>query len=154
MAKIKKIYKEKFTVLASSMFSDRNLNLKDRGLLATMMSLPDDWDFSIKGLASILSDGERAIRCSLLRLEEEGYLIRRRIYQNGKVCDWEYIFSDHKLDLQNVNLGLLDCQNVNVENEVVQNEDVQNEAQLTKQESNTQELNKQKLLVVNKEYNK
>ncbi|MGB4984228.1 MAG: hypothetical protein WBO70_00420 [Erysipelotrichaceae bacterium] len=93
MAKIKKTYKEGYTILSNDMYRDKRLQNKDRGLLGTMMSLPENWNFSILGLASIGLDGEASIRNSLKKLEKCGYLKRKRIYENGKVVNWEYNFS-------------------------------------------------------------
>lgn len=55
-----------------------------------MLSLPDDWDYSTAGLASIIKDGQTAVRSSLKELEELGYLKRSAIKENGKIKDWQY----------------------------------------------------------------
>ncbi|MDO4542624.1 MAG: hypothetical protein Q4C00_07350, partial [Bacillota bacterium] len=94
MARIRKEYKYGFTTVSNEMYRDNRLSLKDRGLLGTMLSLPDYWDFSIRGLASMLEDGVTAIGASLRKLEETGYLKRTRIKKGGKIVDWEYSFSD------------------------------------------------------------
>ena len=59
-----------------------------------MISMPENWKFSIKGLSAILPDGERKISTALKELENRGYLIRKRIYVNGKIAEWIYLFSD------------------------------------------------------------
>ncbi len=158
MGKIKKVYKEDFTVVSTQMYRDKRLTLKDRGLLGTMLSLPENWDFSIKGLAAILDDGEKAVRNSLQHLEEIGYLRRNRIYKNGRVYDWEYIFSDYpleELDVQNGQLEILeklDVQKVHVENVHVQNhlqlnikkENI-NKENIINNDDNNKKLNKNKI---------
>ena len=53
---------------------DRSLNLKDRGMLLTLLSLPDNWNFTAAGLAKILPDGKAAIYSSLDNLQKVGYL--------------------------------------------------------------------------------
>jgi len=63
-----------FTMIGNEMFRDTRLNLTDRGLLSTLLSLPDTWDFTIKGLVEILPDGRSRIRQSLKKLEDLGYL--------------------------------------------------------------------------------
>ena len=125
MAKIKKNYRTNFMVVSNEMFRDTRLNLKDRGLLATMMSLPDEWDFSIKGLSSIVQDGEKAVRNCLQHLEEYKYLKRVRIYENGKVVDWQYIFSDHPMSDEEIDEGSSNSQNNN-SNDMDKNLVVQN----------------------------
>lgn len=57
---------------------DNALSLRDRGLVVTLLSLPDNWEFSISGLSKIIPDGKSAIRASLTHLEELGYLSREQ----------------------------------------------------------------------------
>lgn len=52
------------------------MSLAARGLLATILSLPDDWEFSEAGLVSILSDGRRKVHGAILELERAGYIVR------------------------------------------------------------------------------
>ncbi len=52
--------------------------MKDRGVLCTLCSLPDGWDFSINGLSAIVPDGTSSIRASIENLEKLGYLIRTK----------------------------------------------------------------------------
>ena len=63
-----------------------------------MISMPENWKFSIKGLSAILPDGERKISTALKELENRGYLIRKRIYVNGKIAEWIYLFSDEPME--------------------------------------------------------
>lgn len=81
------------------MLRDSELGATERGVLITMLALPDNWKFSIKGLSKILPDGVTKISTALKKLEEKHYLIRRRIYTNGKISDWEYIFSDERMSI-------------------------------------------------------
>ena len=69
---------------------DVNLSFKAKGILSLMLSLPDDWDYSIAGLETFASDGSTATRSALKELEACGYLTRRAIRENGKIKDWEY----------------------------------------------------------------
>ena len=50
----------------------------------TLMSLPDNWDFTINGLTKILCDGRDAISSGLKRLEESGYLVNEQLRVEGK----------------------------------------------------------------------
>lgn len=94
MPKLKKKVSKDFTTIHNAMLRDINLGATERGVQLTMLSLPDNWNFSIKGLTSILPDGYTKISTALKNLEKFGYLSRQRIYSNGRICDWEYIFSD------------------------------------------------------------
>lgn len=69
-----------YTVISNYHLRDLNLSLRAKGLLSVMYSLPDDWDYSIKGLAAISQEGEKAIRTILKELEERGYLVRTRTH--------------------------------------------------------------------------
>ena len=97
MAILKKEIKSNFTVVHNNFLQDTKLSINARGLLMTMLSMKENWNFSIKGLAGILPDGERKISSTLNELEELGYLIRIRKYKNGKIVDWEYTFSDEPI---------------------------------------------------------
>ena len=64
-----------FVIVSKSIMHDKSLKLFDRGLLITLMSLPDNWVFNITGLTRILSDGRDAISSGINRLIDQGYLI-------------------------------------------------------------------------------
>ncbi len=98
MAKFRKQIKSNFTTVHNDFIDDLRLGNDTIGLLLKMVKLPDDWNFSIKGLAAISKDGERKISRQLKELEECGYLVRKRIQSaNGQFADWEYIISDEQL---------------------------------------------------------
>lgn len=52
------------------------MSLRDRGMVVTLLSLPDNWEFTISGLSKIIPDGKSSIRASLTHLEELGYISR------------------------------------------------------------------------------
>ena len=86
-----------FTRINNGIFKDKRLNLKTLGLLCLCLSLPEDWKFSIRGLASICVDGQAAIVSALDSLEELGYLRRDRNQEhqeNGKFGGVRYVFFD------------------------------------------------------------
>jgi hypothetical protein len=57
---------------------DQSLSLKDRGMLLTLLSLPDNWDFTVNGLRKILPDGKAAIYSCLDSLQGAGYLTKEQ----------------------------------------------------------------------------
>ncbi len=79
-----------YTLIENACLRDKALDIAERGLLVTMLSLPDNWDFNGVGLSSILPCGKSKVYSTLNKLETAGYLKRRRVYKNGKVSDWEY----------------------------------------------------------------
>lgn len=84
MAILRKMTNRDFTVVSNRILRDQELSLTDRGLLITLLSFPDDWEFSVRGLVQILPDGKSCVRASVLRLEEKGYIIRRGQVRNKK----------------------------------------------------------------------
>ena len=80
-----------FTVMSNHHLRNAELSLKAKGLLSLMLSLPEDWDYTTKGLAHICRDGVDSISTTLKELERNGYLTRQRVrYGNGRLGDIEY----------------------------------------------------------------
>ncbi len=67
-----------YTVMSNHHLQDKRLSLKAKGLLSYMLSLPDDWDYSLKGLTVGCKDGLDSVRSAVLELEDDGYVRRRR----------------------------------------------------------------------------
>ena len=67
-----------YTVMSNYHLRDRNLSLKSKGLLSQMLSLPEDWDYTLKGLSSINKESIDAIRTAVWELEKAGYITRRQ----------------------------------------------------------------------------
>ena len=97
MAVLRNPNRGKFTVVDNYALQDKSLSLKARGLLVTMLSLPDNWQFSENGLCSIFQkDGQASIRSGLKELEEGGYLTRKRARDSfGRVSNVEWIVCDY-----------------------------------------------------------
>ena len=80
-----------YTVMSNHHLRNTNLSLKAKGLLSLMLSLPEDWDYTMKGLARICKDGIDSISGGIRELEAHGYLIRERIRnENGQLGSIEY----------------------------------------------------------------
>lgn len=80
-----------FTVMSNHHLRNRNLSLKAKGLLSLMLSLPEDWDYTLAGLAHICKDGLSSIRAGISELESHGYLCRKRLRnEKGQLTDTEY----------------------------------------------------------------
>ena len=67
-----------YTVMSNHHLKNKNLSLKAKGLLSQMLSLSDEWDYSLKGLASINKESVDAVRTAVLKLEEAGYVVREQ----------------------------------------------------------------------------
>ena len=80
-----------YTVMSNHHLRNRSLSLKAKGLLSLMLSLPEDWDYTMKGLAHICKDGIDSISGGIRELEAHGYLIRERVRnENGQLGSIEY----------------------------------------------------------------
>ena len=80
-----------YTVMSNHHLRDMSLSLKAKGLLSLMLSLPENWDYTMKGLSRICKDGIDSISGGIRELEERGYLIRERVRgANGQLGSIEY----------------------------------------------------------------
>ena len=109
MAFLRKEHKENYTCISNDVFKS-DLSLKARGMLCTMLSLPDDWEFSENGLQAILKDGQTSVRSAIKELESAGFLSRTRERdENGRMGKCVWIVCDYPRfenpNLANSNLG-------------------------------------------------
>lgn len=121
MAFLRKEHKENYTCISNDVFKS-DLSLKARGMLCTVLSLPDDWEFSENGLQAILKDGQTSIRSAIKELESAGFLSRTRERdESGRMGKCVWIVCDYPR-FENPNLG---------------NPNLGNEPQLSTKESST-----------------
>lgn len=91
MATMHIVKQNNFSIVSNAIIRDTNLSLKARGLFILMLSLPERWEFSVRGLSKIAGEGVDAIRSGLKELEKQGYLLRERERKaNGRLGDMEY----------------------------------------------------------------
>ena len=152
-----------YTVISNYHLREKEMSLKAKGLLTLMLSLPEDWDYSISGLASICAENETAIKTGLKELKKFGYLRISKIFPskergNKKI---EYIYEifekplgeDKRQKEQEIEKQPLEKQKVEnqgVENLPLESQAVENQGQLSTKESNTNKLNTKE--VSTKEY--
>lgn len=139
MAVIRTIKNENYTTMCNTHLRDKNLSLKAKGLLSMMLSLPDKWHYSVKGLEGICKESKNTINSVLNELEDNNYLVRRRRYCNGKISEWEYIIFENN---ENHDEELLHLKNEDIEIQDIEIQDIENRDvyKITK-ELNTKELN-------------
>ena len=81
-----------YTIMANHHLKNRDLSLKAKGLLSVMLSLPEDWYFTVHGLVSICKEGRDSISGAVRELEEAGYIVRHRLRdREGHINGLEYI---------------------------------------------------------------
>lgn len=87
----RRIKNNNYTVMCNHHLQNEHLSLKAMGLMSKLLSLPDDWNYSVRGIAAICKDGYESVRTAFLELEKEGYIVRRRIRdQQGHIIRTEY----------------------------------------------------------------
>ena len=80
-----------YTVMSNHHLQDKRQSLKAKGLLSYMLSLPDDWDYSLKGLTTGCRDGIDSVRSTVRELEARGYLRRSKVRDaRGRIVDYNY----------------------------------------------------------------
>lgn len=83
---------ENYTVMSNHHLKDKELSLKAKGLLSQMLSLPEDWDYTLTGLAYINKESKDAIRSAVNELEAAGYIVRKqKTDDSGKFSGNEYV---------------------------------------------------------------
>ena len=127
MAIVRVVKNKDYTVMSNAHLHDKRLSLKAVGLLSIVLSLPDDWHYTVKGLVGSVKDGERAVNGALSELKKCGYLQVNKLYPNSErsKIEYQYVFYEKPQGIQNVPLEQ-DLQNVDLQNVGLQNVDLQN----------------------------
>lgn len=118
-----------YTAISNYHLQDMNLSLKAKGLLSLMLSLPTNWDYSVRGLSEICKETKDTINGILNELEKNNYLVRNRIYENGKIIEWEYnIYETNDLypknqDIENQDIGFYDNNKI-LNNKILNNNNI------------------------------
>ena len=138
MSSVIRVNKTKdFTIMSNYHFRDKNLSLKAKGLLSLMLSLPDEWDYSINGLVAICKENETAIKSTLNELKKYGYLVVDKLMPNetksGRI---EYVYNIYETP----HLNSRDVKQ-ELEKQGVENLGVENHGQYNTNKLNTKELN-------------
>jgi hypothetical protein len=80
-----------YTVMSNHHLRDNTISLKAKGLLSLMLSLPEDWDYTLAGLSRINKESVEAVRTAVLELEKARYIVRRQLRDSkGKMANTEY----------------------------------------------------------------
>lgn len=128
-----------FTVMSNFHLRDKTLTWKAKGLLSTMLSLPEEWDYSIAGLVTLSEGGATAVRTALVELEEHKYLTRRSLRKNGKIVDWEYTVYETPHDGKPV-VDFPQLEKPQLENQVVENRTQINTKKTSTKKRSTKEV--------------
>ena len=138
-----------YTVMSNHHLRNAGLSLKSKGLLSMMLSLPEDWNYTTRGLAKICKEGTDSIGSALKELERAGYIVRNRLRDSkGKIVDVEYVIYEtpHPPDTGQPCEGepdtaYPDTAYPDTENPDMDNPCLENRPQLNKEKRNPEEQN-------------
>ena len=132
-----------YTVMSNHHLRNVALSLKAKGLLSMMLSLPDDWNYTTRGLAKICKEGVDAIGGALRELEREGYIVRHQLRDaQGRISDTEYVIYEQPQpkvpDIPSPDTAAPDTDSPDTENPYLDKPDTEKPAELNIEKSNTQ----------------
>ena len=135
-----------YTVMSNHHLRNVALSLKAKGLLSMMLSLPDDWNYTTRGLAKICKEGVDAIGGALRELEREGYIVRHQLRDaQGRISDTEYVIYEQphpqKPDISSPDTAEPDTDSPGTGNPYLDKPDTEKPAELNIEKSNTQKSN-------------
>ena len=139
---------QNYTVMSNHHLRNMDLSLKSKGLLSMMLSLPEDWNYTTRGLAKICKEGTDSISSALKELERAGYIVRNRLRDSkGKIVDVEYvIYETPRLPEPDVpDEGTPDASCPDTENPDMDTPGLENRPQLNKDKSNPDKSKKDEL---------
>ena len=132
-----------YTVMSNHHLRDKALSLKSKGLLSMMLSLPEDWNYTTRGLAKICKEGVDAIGGALRELESAGYIIRHQMRdRQGRISDTEYVIYEQPQPKAS-DTPQPDTASPDTENPYLADPDTEKPAELNIEKSKTQKSNTQ-----------
>lgn len=134
---------QNYTVMSNYHLKEKNMSLKAKGLLSVMLSLPDDWDYSLAGLVAICKENETAVKSALKELKDFGYIRIDKLMPNetesGRI---EYVYNVFE---QPQDISKQGNKKQALENQPLENQPIENQVQLNTKKQNTKELNTKKI---------
>ena len=100
-----KIEKNKnYTIMSNYHLRDKNLSLKAKGLLSFMLSLPENWDYSLSGLIAVCKEQESSIKSTLKELKEAGYLVIEKVRGEKGYFEYNYLIYEYQVSYKKVKI--------------------------------------------------
>ena len=130
-----------YTVMSNHHLKNPELSLKAKGLLSMMLSFPDGWNYSERGLASICKEGVDAIHSAIKELESTGYMERHQLRgKGGRIVDTEYVIYEkpHTPDMASP-----DTENPDMDSPDAAAPEPENPGELNNKKPNTKKSNTQ-----------
>ncbi len=140
-----------YTTMSNYHFREKDMSLKAKGLLSLILSLPEEWDYTLAGLAMLSKDGKDSVRTALTELEEFGYVETARVRdEKGRLKGTEYIVREMPVSsIPEKKVSVLEepmlekpvLENPTLENPTLEKPTLENPTQLNTNISNTKKLN-------------
>ena len=116
-----------YTTMSNYHLKDDKLSLKSKGLLSLILSLPDDWNYTIAGLVSLCVEGESSIKSALNELKKSGYIEIIKIKPNKENGGrYEYVYNVYEKPVEKQEDRKQGVENQPLENQPVENQGVEN----------------------------
>ena len=96
--RIRRVKNSSYTVVSNTISRDKRLTLKAKGFMLVVMSLPDDWDFSIEGMKAILKEGRDSLYSTIAELKQFGYCEAIPVKKEGKFAGYDYSFFEQPVE--------------------------------------------------------
>jgi hypothetical protein len=136
MNKVTVVKLRNYTIISNDVLRDKRLSLKAKGLLITVLGLPDTWDFSIQGISTILKEGRDSVTAAISELIEFGYCSRTEERDSdGTFIGTDYTFYEAPI------IARVEPQQ---ENPYTDNPITENPTQVSKEEVSTQRNKRKK----------
>ena len=137
MSKLIKGERYSYTNIDNTVFFDNRLSAKAKGVLCQMLSLPDNWEYSVEGLTTRFSDGKASIRSAITELEQYGYLVRKQVKRSGKYAGVDYLIYANPKNAPYTDFQIAENQTAEIQTSEIQT--AENRTQLITKESITNE---------------
>ena len=109
MEVIRVIKNKNYTTISNQLFKNKGISLKAKGLMAYLLSLPNDWNLSINGIVACSKEGRRSIGNTIKELISAGYIERNQIRDKGKFIGYDYfVFEQPKRPFEETDKPITD----------------------------------------------
>lgn len=132
-----------YTVIHNEFLRNKELSLKSKGLLSLILSLPENWNYSIAGLVAICKENVTAVRNSLKELEAHGYVVIEK--KKNKKGQFVYSYTIYETPIDSPAIEKPTLGDVGMEKQPVDKQPVENQHQLSKDVLSTEEVITNKL---------
>ncbi|MBR6004929.1 MAG: helix-turn-helix domain-containing protein, partial [Clostridia bacterium] len=133
--------KDGFVYIPKGVLKSKNISLKALGVYFLICSLPDDWNFSVKGLCTLCSDGKASVASAVTELEKAGFIKRTGMaHHDGKYATGDWIIRDKSKSESNA-VEKPNAEKQLTENQFTENQPTENQLTEKQPQLNNKQLN-------------